>query len=227
MIAVRLVRPGLGALAGARRLMVLCLVCLTLACGGCGVDATPPSAPVAPTPTSEPPTPVPELAAVPQEEEEGGQTMPFELTSTGFAHEESIPSKYTCDGEDVSPSLQWGDPPPGTQSFALIMDDPDAPAGTWVHWVLYGLPAQARTLPVGVVPDAELADGGRHGKNSWGRSGYGGPCPPSGTHRYFFKLYALDTMLDLDPGASKEQLLQAMEGHIVAQAELMGMYSRK
>jgi Raf kinase inhibitor-like YbhB/YbcL family protein len=153
--------------------------------------------------------------------------MPLELTSTGFAHEESIPSKYTCDGEDVSPSLQWGEPPPGTQSFALIMDDPDAPAGTWVHWVLYGLPAQARTLPEGVVPAAELADGSRHGKNSWGRSGYGGPCPPSGTHRYFFKLYALDTGLDLDSGASEEQLLQAMEGHIVAQAELMGTYSRK
>jgi Raf kinase inhibitor-like YbhB/YbcL family protein len=153
--------------------------------------------------------------------------MPFELTSTGFVHEESIPSKYTCDGEDVSPPLQWGDPPQGTQSFALIMDDPDAPVGTWVHWVLYGLPADARTLPEGVAPDAELVGGGRHGKSSWGRLGYGGPCPPSGTHRYFFKLYALDAALDLDSGASKEQLLQAMEGHILAQTELMGTYSRK
>jgi Raf kinase inhibitor-like YbhB/YbcL family protein len=227
MRAVHLVRPGPGALAKARRLMVLCLVCLTLTGGGCGVDATSPPVPVAPTPTSEPPTPAPEPAVVPQEEEEGGQTMMFELTSSSFTHEESIPSRFTCDGEDVSPALQWGDPPPGTQSFALIMDDPDAPAGTWVHWVLYGLPAQARALPEGVVPDTELADSSRHGENSWGRSGYGGPCPPSGTHRYFFRLYALDTVLDLDSGASKEQLLQAMEGHIVAQTELMGTYSRK
>ena len=153
--------------------------------------------------------------------------MPFELTSPGFAHEESIPSKYTCDGEDVSLPLQWGDPPQGTRGFALIMDDPDAPAGTWVHWVLYGLPADARALPEGVAPDAELTGGGRHGENSWGRLGYGGPCPPSGTHRYFFKLYALDAALDMDSGVSKEQLLQATEGHILAQAELMGTYSRK
>jgi Raf kinase inhibitor-like YbhB/YbcL family protein len=107
------------------------------------------------------------------------------------------------------------------------MDDPDAPVGIWVHWVLYDLPADARALPEGVTLDAELAGGGRHGKNSWGRLGYGGPCPPSGTHRYFFKLYALDAALDIDSGASKEQLLQAMEGYILAETELMGTYSRK
>jgi len=153
--------------------------------------------------------------------------MPFELTSTTFAPGEPIPRQYTCDGDDISPPLQWNDPHEGAQSFALICDDPDAPGGTWVHWVLYNLPAGTRGLPEAVPPDGDLPDGGRHGKNSWRRLGYGGPCPPSGTHRYFFKLYALDTVLDLDAGASKEQLLQALEGHILAQAELMGTYTRQ
>jgi Raf kinase inhibitor-like YbhB/YbcL family protein len=152
--------------------------------------------------------------------------MAFKLTSTAFAHEEPIPQKYTCDGEDISPPLQWSDPPQGTQSLALICDDPDAPIGTWVHWVLYNLPAEARALPEGVPSDAELPDGSRHGENSWRRLDYGGPCPPSGTHRYFFRLYALDTVLDLESGEGKKQVLQAMEGHILAQAELMGVYSR-
>lgn len=153
--------------------------------------------------------------------------MSFELTSTAFAHEQPIPSKYTCDGEDVSPSLQWSDPPEGTRSFALIMDDPDAPRGTWIHWVLYDLPAETRTLPEAIPAATNLSDGGRHGKNSDRKKGYGGPCPPSGTHRYFFKLYALDTPLGLSPGASKKRLLRAMEGHILAQAELMGTYTRQ
>ena len=170
------------------------------------------------------PTSVPEAPAPP---EKGGQEMPFELTSTAFAPGEPIPQKYTCDGEDISPPLQWSDPPQGTQSFALICDDPDAPIGTWVHWVLYNLPAEARALPEVVPPDAELPDGSRHGQNGWRKLGYGGPCPPSGTHRYFFKLYALDTVLDLAAGASKKQVLQAMEGHILAQTELMGVYTRQ
>jgi Raf kinase inhibitor-like YbhB/YbcL family protein len=153
--------------------------------------------------------------------------MPFELTSSAFAAGGSIPSRYTCDGEDISPPLAWTDPPQGTQSFALICDDPDAPVGTWVHWVLYNLPAETQTLPGAVPPDADLPGGGQHGENSWRRLGYGGPCPPSGTHRYFFKLYALDTVLDLAAGAGKKQLLRAMEGHILAQAELMGVYARK
>jgi len=153
--------------------------------------------------------------------------MPFILTSSAFAPGEPIPLRYTCDGDDVSPPLAWSDPPQGTQSFALIADDPDAPAGTWVHWVLYNLPAEARELPEAIPPDAELPDGSRHGNNSWRRPGYGGPCPPGGTHRYFFKLYALDTLLDLEAGASKDKLLQAMEGHILAQAELMGVYTRQ
>jgi Raf kinase inhibitor-like YbhB/YbcL family protein len=153
--------------------------------------------------------------------------MAFELTSPVFAPGESIPTKYTCDGDDISPPLAWTDPPAGTQSFALICDDPDAPVGTWVHWVLYNLPADARSLPEAVPSGAELSGGGLHGENSWRRLGYGGPCPPSGTHRYFFKLYALDTVLDLDAGVDKKQVLRAMDGHVLAQAELMGVYSRQ
>lgn len=153
--------------------------------------------------------------------------MPFELTSPAFGPGEPIPRQYTCDGKDISPPLEWSDPPQGTRSFMLISDDPDAPVGTWVHWVLYDLPAETRALPEAISPDAELPDGGRHGKNSWRRLGYGGPCPPSGTHRYFFKLYALDAVLDLAAGVNKEQLVRAMEGHILAQAEVMGTYARK
>lgn len=153
--------------------------------------------------------------------------MAFELTSTAFAQGDPIPAKYTCDGQDISPPLGWSDPPEGTRSFALINDDPDAPVGTWDHWVLYNLPSEARSLPEAVSSDAELPDGSRNGQNSWRRLGYGGPCPPSGTHRYFFKLYALDTALGLDPGAGKQQVLTAMEGHILGQAELMGVYSRQ
>jgi len=153
--------------------------------------------------------------------------MPFELTSTAFGAGDPIPRKYTCDGEDTSPPLQWSDPPQGTQSFALIADDPDAPMGTWVHWVLYNLPASVHALSESVPMDADLPDGSRHGQNGWRRLGYGGPCPPGGTHRYFFKLYALDAQLDLAAGASKEELLQAMEGHILATTETMGLYTRQ
>ena len=152
--------------------------------------------------------------------------MAFELTSPAFASGEHIPPRYTCDGEDISPPLKWSDPPENTKSFALIADDPDAPVSTWVHWVLYNLPVETRGLPEAVPGEAELADGSRQGQNSWRRLGYGGPCPPGGTHRYFFKLYALKAALDLAVGASKEQVLQAMEGQILAQAELMGRYSR-
>ncbi len=153
--------------------------------------------------------------------------MPFELTSTAFGNGDPIPTKYTCDNQDISPPLQWSDPPEGTRSFALICDDPDAPVGTWVHWVLYNLPASTRDLPEAVPSDADLSDGGQHGQNSWRRPGYGGPCPPGGTHRYFFKLYALDAELELAAGASKEQLLAAMKGHVLASTETMGVYSRR
>lgn len=152
--------------------------------------------------------------------------MTFGLRSSAFEHNARIPEKYTCDGEDVSPPLSWDVPPDGTESFALIVDDPDAPVGTWVHWVLFDLPGSARTLPEGVPARERLDDGSRHGRNSWGRLGYGGPCPPGGVHRYFFKLYALDTALGLAPGATKEQVVRAIEGHVLAEAILMGRYGR-
>jgi len=150
----------------------------------------------------------------------------MELTSSAFSQGQSIPDKFSCKGEDVSPVLSWGEPPAGTQSFAFIMDDPDAPAGTWDHWVLFNIPASARGLPEGYPSDTSLADGSMSGNNSWGTTGYGGPCPPSGTHRYFFKLYALDETLGISAGASKGELEKAMVGHILAQGELMGTFTR-
>jgi Raf kinase inhibitor-like YbhB/YbcL family protein len=153
-------------------------------------------------------------------------TMSIELTSSAFTQGQSIPQKHSCKGEDISPALAWGEPPAGTQSFALIMDDPDAPVGTWVHWVLFNIPASARGLPDAFPSDAALPDGSLSGNNSWGRTGYGGPCPPSGTHRYFFKLYALDEMLAISAGAGKGELEKAMVGHILAKGELMGTFSK-
>jgi Raf kinase inhibitor-like YbhB/YbcL family protein len=153
--------------------------------------------------------------------------MTLSLKSTAFVHEGDMPRNHTCDGADVSPALAWNDPPAGTQSFSLIMDDPDAPAGTWVHWVIYDLPAQAQELREGVPKEKELKDGSRQGRNDFSRLGYGGPCPPRGAaHRYFFKLYALDARLALPPGSSKADLERAMKGHILAQAQLMGRYKR-
>ena len=152
--------------------------------------------------------------------------MQFMLSSSAFAPGQPIPRKYSCDGQDISPPLSWGEPPQNTRSLALIADDPDAPGGTFAHWVLYAVPSHSRALPEGVAKAEKLADASLHGKNSWGRLGYGGPCPPGGTHRYFFKLYALDSVLGLPAGASKQRLLEAMQGHIVGQAELMGTYSR-
>jgi hypothetical protein len=127
----------------------------------------------------------------------------------------------------MSPALEWNDPPGATQSFALIADDPDAPVGTWVHWVLFDLPANARTLGQNVPKIEQLADGSRQGRNDFGKIGYGGPCPPRGKpHRYFFKLYALDTKLNLKPGVTKKDVERAMQGHVLAQGEWMGRYSR-
>ena len=124
-------------------------------------------------------------------------TMAFEITSPAFANGGAIPFDFSCDGRDFSPALTWTDPPAGTQSFALIMDDPDAPMGTWVHWVIFNIPASTRKLTEGTPTDPQLSDGSLQGKTSAGSSGYHGPCPPSGTHHYFFKLFALDTMLSL------------------------------
>lgn len=153
--------------------------------------------------------------------------MGFTLTSSAFQPGGMIPKKFTCDGPDVSPPLEWDDPPAGTQSFSLIADDPDAPVGTWVHWVVYDLPASVRELSEGVPKDGELANGGRQGRNDFRQVGYGGPCPPRGpAHRYFFKLYALDTKLNLQPGATKAELERAMKSHALAEAQQMGRYQR-
>lgn len=164
-------------------------------------------------------------AEEPQVPDVSGMDLPVE--SSAFRAGEDIPVRYTCDGDDVSPPLSWSEPPAGTQSFALICDDPDAPAGTWTHWVLFNLPATARSLPEGIPPRDVVEGVGVHGSNSWRRVGYGGPCPPGGAaHRYEFKLRALDTALDLPAGASKEDLEGAMEGHILAEGQLMGRYGR-
>jgi len=148
------------------------------------------------------------------------------LYSPEFLTGSFIPFKYTCDGENYSPPLTWEDPPNGTKSFALIVSDPDAPNGTFTHWVLYNLPADLRQLSEGVPPQHTLPDGITQGKNDFDQIGFCGPCPPNGTHRYYFKLHALDQRLDVSPGASKNEILEAMKGHVLDAAELMGLYGR-
>ncbi|MEX2161684.1 MAG: YbhB/YbcL family Raf kinase inhibitor-like protein [Anaerolineales bacterium] len=153
--------------------------------------------------------------------------MPFELSSPAFEGEGIIPDRYSCKGEDISPELRWGDPPAGTQSYAIVFDDPDAGGGGWVHWVAYNIPPDARAMPEAVPSTAVIRDSAVHGANSWGSLQYRGPCPSQGsTHRYLFKLYALDAMLDLEPGAGKRELLAAMEGHILAEVELAANFTR-
>ncbi|MGH8076785.1 MAG: YbhB/YbcL family Raf kinase inhibitor-like protein [Lysobacter sp.] len=156
--------------------------------------------------------------------------MSLTLSSPAVAPNAAIPALHTCDGNDTSPALQWTGLPAGTRSLALIVDDPDAPDPanprmTWVHWVLYDLPAEATGLPEGVTT-SQLPAGTREGINDWKRAGYGGPCPPVGRHRYFHKLYALDTVLPDLGGPNKSQLLKAIEGHVLAEAELVGTYQR-
>jgi Raf kinase inhibitor-like YbhB/YbcL family protein len=190
---------------------------LAAACSS-GTDEVQPTVTDLPIATEQPteamqPTPIPQPT-------EGEQPMALEIQSSAFDHEGEIPSRFSCDGEDVSPELAWSGAPAGTQSWAIIMDDPDA-GGIWVHWVLYNLPAETSGLELG------SEGSGLGGRNSWNQPGYGGPCPPSGTHRYFFKLYALDSEIGLAEGASKEELLAAMEGHILGEAELMGTYTRE
>lgn len=154
--------------------------------------------------------------------------MALTVTSPSFQHMGSIPSRHTCDGDDVSPELNWSGAPENTKGFALICDDPDAPMGTFVHWVLYGLSSKTTQLPEGLSRDSELSSPEcRQGTSDFRRTGYGGPCPPSGEHRYFFKLYALDAEIELSAGARKQELLDAMQGHILEQAELIGTYRRK
>jgi Raf kinase inhibitor-like YbhB/YbcL family protein len=170
------------------------------------------------------------VAALIGESARGDSAMALTLTSPAFSHQGEIPGRYTCEGEDLSPPLAWSEAPEGTKSLALIVDDPDAPDPeapqmTWVHWVLYDLPASAGGLDEAVAPEA-LPPGTREGRNDWRRTGYGGPCPPIGRHRYFHKLYALDVVLP-DLGApTKTELEAAMEGHVLARAELMGTYEK-
>jgi Raf kinase inhibitor-like YbhB/YbcL family protein len=158
---------------------------------------------------------------------QAGGNMALQISSSAFSEGQMIPKKFTCGGEDVSPELIWKAAPTATQSFALIVDDPDAPVGTWVHWVLYDLPANVKSLPEGVEKQEQVSSGALQGRNDFRKIGYGGPCPPPGKpHRYYFKLYALDTKLGLKAGASKKDVEHAMQGHILAQAQLMGRYGR-
>lgn len=157
----------------------------------------------------------------------GGENMKIDISSTAFKEGEAIPSRYSCDGDDISPPLAFSNVPDGTASLALICDDPDAPMGIWVHWVLYNLPPQTRSLNEGMTKSERLPDGSIQGISDFKRPGYGGPCPPGGTHRYFFKIYALDTMLSIEGKVTKEDLLKGMDGHILAEGSLMGRYSRK
>lgn len=151
----------------------------------------------------------------------------LEMTSPDVEQGKPIPKKFTCESEDVSPALNWSGAPEGTKSFALIMQDPDAPVGTFVHWVLYNIPADASGLPEGVPQDEVLTDGSVQGLNGFDKIGYNGPCPPPGNpHRYFFLLHALDTTLDLAPGASRDQVKKAMKGHVLGSATLIGTYQR-
>lgn len=153
--------------------------------------------------------------------------MEIKITSSAFTHGGLIPAKYTCDGADISPPLKWDAVPEATQGIALICDDPDAPMGTWVHWVLYNLPPETKELSENFPQDETLPDGTRQGVSDFGKTGYGGPCPPGGTHRYYFKIYALDKKLDIEPIADKAALLKAMKDHILAQGQLMGKYKRQ
>ena len=150
----------------------------------------------------------------------------IEIKSPAFENHGMIPKAYTCDGENLSPPLSWTGITESTKGLALILDDPDAPNGTWVHWVIYNMPPDSKGLQEGVLPIQDMAHETKQGLNSFQTIGYGGPCPPSGTHRYFFKLYALDTKLNLASGATKKQLLTAMKGHIISHTELIGKYKR-
>ena len=158
---------------------------------------------------------------------QGGNSMSLTISSSSFSNQGDIAKKFTCDGEDVSPQLSWNDPPSGTKTFALLSDDPDAPVGNWNHWTLWNLPATARGLPEGVSKAGQLPESTQQGLNDFRKPGYNGPCPPPGKpHRYYFKLFALDTSLTLKPTANKKELEAAMKGHIIAQAEWMGHYGR-
>lgn len=153
--------------------------------------------------------------------------MAMTLTSSAFVHEDFIPARHACDGDDLSPPLAFSGIPQGTASLALVCDDPDAPAGVWDHFILFNLSPATPGLPEGLPATPSYPDGSLSGRNTWGRLGYGGPCPPQGIHRYYFTLYALDIMLQLSAGAGKQEVLQAAKGHILASATLIGRYGRR
>lgn len=153
--------------------------------------------------------------------------MKIKIESPSFKEGEMIPVRYTCDGENVSPAVKWSGAPGQTKSFAILCDDPDAPIGDWVHWILFNIPADITEIKENISPDKKFSNGMAHGLTDFKSFGYGGPCPPSGTHRYFFKIYALDIMLKADPGIKKKELLKLIEGHILAKGELIGRYKRK
>jgi Raf kinase inhibitor-like YbhB/YbcL family protein len=184
--------------------------------------------------TSLPPTEAPQASLPPVETSPAVQpantldtrAVFFQITSPAFISGLPIPPRYSCDGENISPALTWTEPPVGTQSFVLIMDDPDAFGSTWTHWVIYNIPAESRGLPEAVPTGPQFEDGSLQAITSTNTTGYHGPCPPSGTHHYIFKLYALDKILSLDSNAKKEDVTRAMEAHILANAELMGTFSR-
>lgn len=159
-------------------------------------------------------------------ETNGAERMTIKLTSSTFQEGGLIPAEYTCNGRNGSPPLAWTDVPAGTKSLALVVDDPDAPRGTWVHWVVYDLPPATKELAASVPTQDTLVGGGRQGKNDFGQVGYGNPCPPSGTHRYYCKLYALNATLNLPAGATKQELLKAMYGHILDEGQLMGRFGK-
>jgi hypothetical protein len=163
-----------------------------------------------------------------QDAPRGKKVAVMKITSVAFTEGRAIPVKYTCSGADSSPPLKWSGAPPGTKSFALIADDPDAPGGTWTHWVVCDMPAVVKELAEDTPKSQFLGNGGRQGMNDFHRPGYGGPCPPPGkAHRYFFKIYALDTMLGLPTGANKQDVLSRMQGHLLAQGQIMGTFERK
>lgn len=152
--------------------------------------------------------------------------MDLIVKSEAFGEGQMIPARYSCDSENISPPIEWENVPAGTASFALICDDPDASMGTFVHWVIYNIPPEARKLNAGIPRKKELPDGSNQGYNSFGQTGYGGPCPPGGTHRYYFNVYALNSMFKAQPDMTKETLVQEMGRHIISKGQLMGRYSR-
>jgi len=156
----------------------------------------------------------------------GKGSMTLTISSSAFANGGMIPSQYTCDGANISPPVQWSGLRAAAKTFAIVVDDPDAPAKTWVHWVVYDLPANTTQLTENIGQGKTLGSGGKQGTSDFKKIGYGGPCPPGGTHRYFFKLYAVDIETSLPPGATKDELLKAIEGHVVGQGELVGKYKR-